>query len=287
MDHSNRINAEYIASSRGIGEYRAVCKLPGCVEGHPCVSLSLSEYRLCNMLKTNMHTVFVLLCFVVVIHWLIFPYPSGLLHWHCGNLTIAPVPAKQPWWIWINTSCEFIMNNCITTTKQSTTKPCAYFLGYTVSASADWIFFGGMSLSRRFWHVTRKKIFRKPHKVAINSLRKYIQPLFCHGWGDSSTVFQEGSIKKCVWNTRLTQDPLWSRQSTDECSSLKRGKLLVFDLIVKYEHQNCHTRWSSEINKISQLLFDGHMGTKQALFSNIQRLAYIAVQSVSLNKLIL
>ena len=81
----------------------------------------------------NMHTVFALLCFVVVIHWLIFPYPSGLLHWHCGNLTIAPVPAKQPWWIWINTSCEFIMNDCITTTKQSTTKPCAYFLGYTVN----------------------------------------------------------------------------------------------------------------------------------------------------------
>ena len=80
----------------------------------------------------NMHTVFALLCFVVVIHWLIFPYPSGLLLWHCGNLTIAPVPAKQPWWIWINTSCEFIMNSCITTTKQSTTKPCAYFLGYTV-----------------------------------------------------------------------------------------------------------------------------------------------------------
>ena len=81
-----------------------------------------------------MHTVFALLCFVVVIHWLIFPYPSGLLHWHCGNLTIAPVPAKQPWWIWINTSCEFILNDCITTTKQSTTKPCAYFLGYTVWA---------------------------------------------------------------------------------------------------------------------------------------------------------
>ena len=68
----------------------------------------------------------------MVIHWLIFPYPSSLLHWHRGNLTIAPVPAKQPRWIWINTSCEFIMNDCITTTKQSTTKPCAYFLGYTV-----------------------------------------------------------------------------------------------------------------------------------------------------------
>ena len=69
----------------------------------------------------NMHTVFALLCFVVVIHWLIFPYPSGLLHWHCGNLTIAQVPAKQPWWIWIYTSCELIMNDCITATKQSTT----------------------------------------------------------------------------------------------------------------------------------------------------------------------
>ena len=86
-----------------------------------------------------MHTVFALLCFVVVIHWLISPYPSGLLHWHCGNLTIAPVPAKQPWWIWINTSCEFIMNDCITTTKQSTTKPCAYLLGYTVLWCLVWL----------------------------------------------------------------------------------------------------------------------------------------------------
>ena len=84
-----------------------------------------------------MHTVLALLCFVVVKHWLIFPYPSGLLHWHCGNLTIAPVPAKQPWWIWINTSCEFIMNDCITTTKQSTTKPCAYFLGNTVAVATS------------------------------------------------------------------------------------------------------------------------------------------------------
>ena len=97
----------------------------------PCTICTQLQY-----IPRNMHTVFALLCFVVVIHWLIYPYPSGLLHWHCGNLTIAPVPAKQPWWIWINTSCEFIMNDCITTTKQSTTQPCAYFLGYTVYHSA-------------------------------------------------------------------------------------------------------------------------------------------------------
>ena len=29
------------------------------------------------------------------------------------------------------------MNDCITTTKQSTTKPCAYFLGYTVCSSRN------------------------------------------------------------------------------------------------------------------------------------------------------
>ena len=107
----------------------------------------------------NMHTVFALLCFVVVIHWLIFPYPSGLLHWHCGNLTIAPVPAKQPWWIWINTSCEFIMNDCITTTKQSTTKPCAYFLGYTVCPN----FYGDFAKMplklKTWWVITSQQIY--------------------------------------------------------------------------------------------------------------------------------
>ena len=81
-----------------------------------CATLIQIQY-----IPRNIHTVFALLCFVVVIHWLLFPYPSDLLHWHCGNLTIAPVPAKQPWWIWINTSFEFIMNDYITTTKQGTT----------------------------------------------------------------------------------------------------------------------------------------------------------------------
>ena len=102
----------------------------GCTDNSKIIT-SLWTHNI-QYIPRNMHTVFALLCFVMVIHWLIFPYPSGLLHWHCGNLTIAPVPAKQPWCIWINTSCEFIMNDCITTTKQSTTKPCAYFLGYTV-----------------------------------------------------------------------------------------------------------------------------------------------------------
>ena len=116
----------FYATSSFVHHFIAICELK--VELQSGVGIRAIQY-----IPRNMHTVFAFLCFVVVIHWLIFPYPSGLLHWHCGNLTIAPVPAKQPWWIWINTSCEFIMNDCITTTKQSTTKPCAYLLGYTVS----------------------------------------------------------------------------------------------------------------------------------------------------------
>ena len=76
-----------------------------------------------------MHTVFALLCFVVVIHWLIFPYISGLLHWNFGNLTIAPVPAKQPWWIWINTSCEFHYERLHNHNKAKHNKTVCIFLG--------------------------------------------------------------------------------------------------------------------------------------------------------------
>ena len=94
------------------------------------ISITKVNYSISQEICTR----FLLCCALL---WL---YIDGFSHIHqayftgtvAGNLTIAPVPAKQPWWIWINTSFEFIMNDCITTTKQSATKPCAYFLGYTV-----------------------------------------------------------------------------------------------------------------------------------------------------------
>ena len=135
-------------------------------------SLFLVPWIVLQYIPRNMHTVFALLCFVVVIHWLIFPYPSGLLHWHCGNLTIAPVPAKQPWWMWINTSCEFIMNDCVTTTKQSTTKPCAYFLGYTVVSIEQWTLSTGSCE-----HLDRNNVFLICY---ISSIRRVVPALYCH-----------------------------------------------------------------------------------------------------------
>ena len=101
------------------------------------ISITLRDWRLYSIFQEICTRI--LLCCALL--WL---YIDWFSHIHqayftgTGNLPIAPVPAKQPWWIWINTSCEFIMNDCITTTKQSTTKPCAYFLWYTVYPPHHW-----------------------------------------------------------------------------------------------------------------------------------------------------
>ena len=62
----------------------------------------------------------------------IYPYSSGLLHWHWGNHMIAPVPVKQPWRMWVNKSHELLRTDYINKTKQSITKPCTYFMGCIV-----------------------------------------------------------------------------------------------------------------------------------------------------------
>ena len=164
-----------------------------------------------------MHTVFALLCFVVVIHWLIFPYPSGLLHWHCGNLTIAPVPAKQPWWIWINTSCEFIMNDCITTTKQSTTKPCAYFLGYTVVIIGT-----GVCKLSLCWYTVYPKKYAHGFCFAV----------LCCGY----------TLTDFLISIRLTSLALW--QSND-CPSASKATLMNMDKYFMW----IHYEWLHNHNK--------------------------------------
>ena len=60
-------------------------------------------YDTLQYIPRNMHTVFALLCFVVVTYWLIFPYPSGLLHWHCGNLASkATLMNMDKYFMWIH-----------------------------------------------------------------------------------------------------------------------------------------------------------------------------------------
>ena len=93
----------------------------------------LKKMSRCNSssISQEICTRFLLCCALL---WL---YIDWFSHIHQAYFT-GTVAAKQPWRIWINTSCEFIMNDYITTTKQSTTKPCAYFLGYTVYVIMRW-----------------------------------------------------------------------------------------------------------------------------------------------------
>ena len=165
-----------------------------------------------------MHTVFALLCFVVVIHWLIFPYPSGLLHWHCGNLTIAPVPAKQPWWIWINTSCEFIMNDCITTTKQSTTKPCAYFLGYTVYTWCSWPYSSG----------SFRLIMRLPQcqRISLN----YMDKSTGNKPQNTTNCSMYANCQWCIWVSNvLTYSHQHSKKRWTVCSPSCGPRVIAYD----------------------------------------------------------
>ena len=85
MDHS-----QYECTARGTAHYIG------------SISYNITDYipRLCTLFT---------LCHVLF--WFnngqFNPYPSGLLHWHWGNHTIAPVPVKQPWMIWVYNSHEF------------------------------------------------------------------------------------------------------------------------------------------------------------------------------------
>ena len=78
-----------------------------------------------------MHTVTALLCFVVVIHWLIFPYPPGLLHWHCGNLTIFLMNMDK-YFMWIH--YERLHNH----NKAKHNKTVCIFLGIYCSLNKPW-----------------------------------------------------------------------------------------------------------------------------------------------------
>ena len=55
--------------------------------------------------------------------WYMYQYPSGLLHWHWGNQMIAPEPVKQPWKIWVISTCIQPQQKCAI---------CAHFLRSTV-----------------------------------------------------------------------------------------------------------------------------------------------------------
>ena len=77
-----------------------------------------------------MHTIRILLCFVMVfITDQFYPHPLGLIHWHGGDHdTVSPVLVKRPQRIWVNESHASSENCNMTKAKQTTTN----YMGHTV-----------------------------------------------------------------------------------------------------------------------------------------------------------
>ena len=93
-----------------LGSYSPINEIsPNQILRYLPISRYLSLYKdIPQYIPWNMHMVllcFVLLGYITILSGfmcLIYSYSSGLLHWHWGNHTIAPVPVKQPWRIWVN-----------------------------------------------------------------------------------------------------------------------------------------------------------------------------------------
>ena len=89
-------------------------------------------------------------CHTACAMWCIYPYSPGLLHWHWGNHTIAPVPEEQPWRMGVNTSHGPLQPDNLITTKQSTTKTMHIFYGmYPISPLLHKLWYLLWRLSRK------------------------------------------------------------------------------------------------------------------------------------------
>ena len=75
---------------------------------------------------------FVVLCFVVVMQSFIMNSHEVFIHIHQGCFAGTGAIVRLPQCQWSKPDGYGKISQCITTTKHSKAKPCAYFLGYTV-----------------------------------------------------------------------------------------------------------------------------------------------------------
>ena len=71
----------------------------------PKEKVTLLLRRDVQYIPRNMHTVFALLCFVVLIHWLISPYPSGISPYQsndCPSASKATLMNMDSYFMWIH-----------------------------------------------------------------------------------------------------------------------------------------------------------------------------------------
>ena len=73
-----------------------------------CTGFCCAIVMMGGSINHEIYTLFCCGCFIFSCMFMrfIYPYPSWLLHWLWGNLTIALVPVKQPCCIWVKSTSD-------------------------------------------------------------------------------------------------------------------------------------------------------------------------------------
>ena len=124
----------------------AISSRPQCVDMSPLApehTISLLQGT-STCLPTHIYSIskeictrFAVLCFVVVMQSFIMNLHEVFIHIHQGCFPGTWAIVRLPQCQWSKPGGYGKISQCITTTKHSKAKPCAYFLGYTVCSAAD------------------------------------------------------------------------------------------------------------------------------------------------------
>ena len=96
------------------------------------IKLKLMEHITYTVYPKKYAHGFVVLCFVVVMQSFIMNSHEVFIHIHQGCFAGTGAIVRLPQCQWSKPDGYGKISQCITTTKHSKAKPCAYFLGYTV-----------------------------------------------------------------------------------------------------------------------------------------------------------
>ena len=127
-----------------------------------------------------------------------YPYPSGLLHWHWGNHTIAPVPVKQPWGIWLKALHASVRCCNITTIQQN-----HVYILWDVLCIA-----GARNYTKNVSKISPKLNFWRKMLSKTEFLHRSLQYICC-----ASCKISEGfiSVNGCYGQSRFVVIFLWDR----------------------------------------------------------------------------
>ena len=158
------------------------------------------------------------------------------------------------------------MNDCITTTKQSTTKPCAYFLGYTVQWIPACVLHGfipdPLELCFRVFPKLIRRLSEFPIvcQLVLKKLHGYFQIMnhFCSNWSGKKICWSQAAMLVFKGNEDVFvtidqgafQKRLWALKSKSfkNCNVVLKLHFLCTDNIFCVEFQRVLLKFHTKLS---------------------------------------